>query len=523
MKNFISALSASSVPLHHSQALVDSNWMQAMRDEMDALWSRGTWDLVDPPTDADIVGCKWVYSIKYNSDGSIERYKARLVAKGYTQTYGVDFFETFSPVARLGTIRLVLSVAVHHGWPLFQLDVKNAFLYGDLHETVYMQQPPGFEVQGECQKVCKLKKAIYGLKQSPRAWFHKLFEVMSSFGFVRSASDHSLFIKKTSTGIVVMVVYVDDIILTGSSAQDISATKDHLQKHFVTKDLGHLRYFLGIEVARNKEGLVLSQRKYVLDLLKETGMLGAKPANIPMDPKTHMFDEKSEYVDSASFRSLVGKLLYVTVTRPDISLAVSKISQFMDKPTKVHWDAAMMVLRYLKSSPGKGLLFKRNPSLDVVAYTDADYAGSVEDRKSTSGFCVFVGGNLVTWRSKKQTVVARSSAESEYRAMAQTAAEIMWVKSVLTELQEKVSLPMLMMCDNRAATYIANNPVFHERTKHIEVDCHYVRDLVQAGYICTDHVSSEDQVADVFTKALARPNFSKCCDKLSMIDIYAPA
>ena len=361
------------------------------------------------------------------------------------------------------------------------------------------------------------------MKQSPRAWFQKLFEVMSSFGFNRSTADHTLFIKKTSSGIVVMVVYVDDIILTGDDVKAIEATKAHLQKHFVTKDLGSLRYFLGIEVARSCEGMVLSQWKYVLDLLKETGMLGAKPANIPMDHKVQLFEEGSKPVDSKSYRSLVGKLLYVTVTRPDIALAVSKVSQFMDKPTEVHWNAAIMILRYLKSSPGKGLLFRKGGTLEIVAYSDADYAGSVVDRKSTTGFSVFLGDNLISWRSKKQNVVSRSSAESEYRAMAQTAAELMWVRTVLHDLQVKVSSPMTMMCDNKAATYIANNPVFHERTKHIEVDCHYVRDMIQAGHITTKYLKSEDQVADMFTKPLARPNFSKCCDKLSMIDIYAPA
>ncbi|XP_031501803.1 retrovirus-related Pol polyprotein from transposon RE1 isoform X2 [Nymphaea colorata] len=313
------------------------------------------------------------------------------------------------------------------------------------------------------------------------------------------------------------------MIFTGECEQEVAHTRKFLQQHFVTKDLGQLRYFLGIEVARSKEEVVLSQRKYVLDLLQNTRMLGAKPTTLPMNPQVHLFDDDLKEVASRAYKSLIGKLLYVTVTRPNISFAVGKLSQFMEKPRKSHWDAAMLIVKYLKSSPSKGLFFKKGISLDVKAYSDADYAGSVHDRKSTIGFCVFVGENFISWRSKKQNVVSRSSAESEYHAMAQTTAEMTWFRSLLESLGIPTSTPMKMFCDNKAVTYIANNPVFHERTKHIEVDCHYIRDMVQEGIISTIHVASEDQAADIFTKALPIAEFFRCCDKLSMINIYVPA
>ncbi|KAK4391658.1 Retrovirus-related Pol polyprotein from transposon RE2 [Sesamum angolense] len=356
---------------------------------------KGTWELVEVPPNADIVACRWVFTLKFRADGTLERYKARLVAKGFTQTYGMD--------------------------------IKNAFLYGDLNETVYMEQPPGYVAQGEKQRmVCKLKKAIYGLKQSPRAWFDKFSRIIGEFGFSRCQADHSVFVQTTTSGMVVLAVYVDDILITGSDLVGIEEAKTYLQKHFVTKDLGRPRYFLGIEIAHSKHGISVSQRKYACDLLHEAGLLGTKPVDTPMDSNPDFWNDDGNYLeDKTKYRRLVGKLIYLTVTKPDISFAVGLVSQFMDKPRLVHWEAALRILKYIKASPGKGLLFKRHGHVKIEAYSDADYAGAKDDRKSTSGYCTYVGGNLVTWRSKKQTTVARSSAEAEYRAMAHTTSEIL--------------------------------------------------------------------------------------------------
>ncbi|KAL0336490.1 UNVERIFIED_CONTAM: Retrovirus-related Pol polyprotein from transposon RE2 [Sesamum radiatum] len=324
-------------------------------------------------------------------------------------------------------------------------------------------------------------------------------------------------------GMVVLAVYVDDILITGSDIVGIKEAKTYLQKHFVTKDLGRPRYFLGIEIAHSKHGISLSQRKYVCDLFQKTGLLGTKPVDTPMDSNPDFLNDDGNYLeDKTKYRRLVGKLIYLTVTRPDISFAVGLVSQFMDKPRLVHWEAALRILKYIKASPGKGLLFKRHGHVKIEAYSDADYAGAKDYRKSTSGYCTYVGGNLVTWRSKKQTTVARSSAKVEYRAMAHTTSEILCLKNLLKELGFMYDDPILMHCDNQAAIHIASNPIFHERTKHIEVDCHFVRETVMSQKICTPFTPSSEKRADIFTKALGGKQFDVLCNKLGIIDIFAP-
>jgi hypothetical protein len=256
-----------------------------MELEMKALHQNGTWELVPLPPSKKTVGYKWVYTVKFNPDGSVEWLKARLVAKGYTQTYGIDYDETFSPVAKISSVCILISLATNLNWPLFQLDVKNAFLHGDLHEGVYIEQPPGFVAQREYRGcVCKLKKTLYGLEQSPRAWFGKFSEAVMEFGLHRCQTDHSVFHLHTSACYILLVVYVDDIVITSDDSGGIAQLKLFLQQKFHTKDLGKLKYFLGIEVARSRKGINLSQRKYVLDLLEDTGFLGARSVDIPMDP-----------------------------------------------------------------------------------------------------------------------------------------------------------------------------------------------------------------------------------------------
>ncbi|KAL5739715.1 hypothetical protein ACOSP7_028607 [Xanthoceras sorbifolium] len=408
-----------------------------MDEEMKALQKNCTWEIVDLPQGKKAVGCRWVYTIKHKEDGSIERYKARLVAKGYTQTYGVDYQKTFAPVAKLNTVRVLLSLAANLEWPLKQFDVKNAFLHGELNEEVYMDLPPGFD--SKTGKVCTLKKALYGLKQSPRAWFRRLSTSMRKFGYQQSNSDNTLFFKHKGGKITILIVYVDDMIVIGNDDLEMTNLQRHLATEFEMKDLGVLRYFLGIEVARSKHGIFLSQRKYVLDLLTETGMLASKPTDTPMD-QNHKLCECPDHPDRTPankerYQRLVGKLIYLSHTRPDIAYAVSVVSQFMHAPTESHMDAVLRILRYLKGAPGRGLMFSKNEHLDIEGYTDADWAGNASDRRSTSGYFTFVGGNLVTWRSKKQTVVSQSSAEAEFRGIAQGITELLWLKNLLSDLR----------------------------------------------------------------------------------------
>lgn len=522
---FVSALSSITIPKTLQEALSHSGWRQAMIDEMTALESNQTWTLVPSPPGKSIVGCRWVYTVKIGPDGSIDRLKARLVAKGYTQVFGLDYGDTFSPVAKIASVRLLLSMAAMRHWPLYQLDIKNAFLHGDLEEEVYMEQPPGFVAQGECSRyVCRLHKALYGLKQSPRAWFGRFSSIVQQYGMIRSEADHSVFYKCSSNKFIYLVVYVDDIVITGNDHDGIAGLKQHLTHHFQTKDLGRLRYFLGIEVAQSKEGISISQRKYALDILEETGMLDCKPIDTPMDPNVKLLPNQGEsFSDQGRYRRLVGKLNYLTITRPDISFAVSVVSQFLNSPCDSHWEAVVRILRYIKGSPGRGLVYTDRGHSDIIAYTDADWAGSPADRRSTSGFCILFGGNLVSWKSKKQNVVARSSAEAEYRAMALTTCELVWLKHLLQELCFCGVGTMSLICDNQAALHIASNPVFHERTKHIEIDCHFIREKIISGEIATSFVGSNEQLADIFTKSLRGPRITYICDKLDAYNLYAPA
>ncbi|RVW62757.1 Retrovirus-related Pol polyprotein from transposon RE1 [Vitis vinifera] len=447
------------------EALSHPGWRQAMVDEMAALHSNGTWDLVVLPSGKSTVGCRWVYAVKVGPDGQI------------------------------ASVRLLLSMAAMCSWPLYQLDIKNAFLHGDLAEEVYMEQPPGFVAQGESGLVCRLRRSLYGLKQSPRAWFSRFSSVVQEFGMLRS-----------------------------SDQDGIQKLKQHLFTHFQTKDLGKLKYFLGIEIAQSSSGVVLSQRKYALDILEETGMLDCKPVDTPMDPNVKLVPGQGEPLgDPGRYRRLVGKLNYLTITRPDISFPVSVVSQFLQSPCDSHWDAVIRILRYIKSTPGQGVLYENRGHTQVVGYTDADWAGSPTDRRSTSGYCVFIGGNLISWKSKKQDVVARSSAEAEYRAMALATCELIWLRHLLQELRFGKDEQMKLICDNQAALHIASNPVFHERTKHIEIDCHFIREKIASGCIATSFVNSNDQLADIFTKSLRGPRIKYICNKLGAYDVYAPA
>ena len=343
-----------------------------MQVEVDALDKNNTWQLVTLPPSKNIVGCKWVYRVKYKSDGSIERYKARLVAKGYTQEEGLDYFETFSPVTKLTTVRTLLAISSAKSWFLEQLDVNNAFLHGDLPEEVYMVPPPGY-CQPNDTRVCKLIKSLYGLKQASRQWFHKLTVCLLDFGYLQSKSDCSLFVKHKGDSFTALAVYVDDIILAGNDMVEIQQVKDHLHSKFTIKYLGKLRYMLGIEVAQSDKGIVLSQRKYALDLLKDTGYLGSKPASTPMGSKLRLKVTSGELLSDASeYRRLIGRLVYLTITRPDLSFAIQNLSQFMSAPRTEHMSAAHRVLRYIKGAPGYGILLPRVCNLQLKAYSDSD-------------------------------------------------------------------------------------------------------------------------------------------------------
>ncbi|CAL2240277.1 unnamed protein product [Prunus armeniaca] len=446
---FANQMTTEFIPSKVQDALVAPQWKKAMDEKMLALKKNQTWDLVSLPQGKRPVGCRWIFTIKHKVDGTIDRYKARLVAKGYTQTYGVDYQETFAPVAKISTVRILISLAANLDWPLQQFDVKNAFLHGELKEEVYMNLPPGFDLSENPNLVCKLRKSLYGLKQSPRAWFGKFSCAMKKYGYRQSNADHTLFLKRRKGKVTVLIIYVDDMIITGDDTEEIDKLKHYLSTEFEMKDLGGLKYFLGIEVARSQQGIFLSQRKYVLDLLNETGMLGCKPADTPI-VHNHNLEILPDQVPTNKdrYQRLVGRLIYLSHTRPDIAYDVSVVSQFMHSPSEVHMEAVMRILQYLKSAPGKGLMLSKHGHLEIEGFTDADWAGNRTDRRSTLGYFTFVGGNLVTWRSKKQKVCSLSSAEAKYRSMIHGVCEMLWIQKLLKELGFVAKDAMKLYCDN---------------------------------------------------------------------------
>ncbi|KAI3516445.1 hypothetical protein L1887_15360 [Cichorium endivia] len=521
-KAFLAAITSSNEPKNFSQAMQDTKWVEAMKKEIKALEDNKTWTLQELPKGKRAIDSKWVYKIKYKPNGDVERYKARLVAKGFTQMEGVDYHDTFAPVAKLVTVRTLLAVAVKRGYHIHQLDVNNAFLHGDLHEDVYMKIPQGFETKDDT-RVCKLKKSLYGLKQASRNWYQKFTNFLQRLGFRQSGADHSLFLFKEKDTFVAALIYVDDVIILGNDLQKIQATKVSLDAEFSIKDLGPLKFFLGIEVARTRDGMVLSQRKYTLDILEDAGMLGCRPATFPMEQNLKLDKrEEEEVVDATQYRRLVGRLLYLQATRPDITYAVNVLSQFVSQPRVSHLEAANRVLRYLKATPGQGILLSNTGETSLTAYCDSDWLGCPLTRRSRTGYLLLLGGSPISWKSKKQSVVSRSSAEAEYRAMASTVSEILWMRWLLQELCAPCHGPTQLFCDNQAARHIANNPVFHERTKHVEMDCHFVRERVESKEIQPMKIDSQTQLADIFTKPLGAQRFHDLLGKLGITNLHAP-
>ncbi|KAI3755837.1 hypothetical protein L1987_55646 [Smallanthus sonchifolius] len=413
------------------------------------------------------------------------------------------------------TVRTLIVVASVRQWKVCQMDVKNAFLNGDLHEEVYMTPPPGIAHQPG--GVCRLRKALYGLKQAPRAWFEKFSTVITFLGFVPCNHDSILFVRCTNAGCILLSLYVDDMIITSDDYDGIESLKRDLAHRFAMKDLGLLRYFLGIEVAQSKKGYLLSHTKYISDLFHRARLFDNRIADTPLETNARYSPTNGVPLsDPSIYRTIVGSLVYLTVTHPDIAHVIHVVSQFVTAPTSVHWGAVFRILRYLRGTQFQSLLFPSTSFLELRAYSDADWDSDPNDRKSTTGFCIFLGDSLISWKSKKQDVVSRSSTEAEYRAMEVTTCEIVRLRWLLVHMGVVVSSPTPLHCDNQSAMQIAKNFVFHERTKHIEIDCHFTRHHLQLGTISLPFVPSALQIADVFTKAQSASRFRFLCDKLSM-------
>ncbi|KAJ9566607.1 hypothetical protein OSB04_002573 [Centaurea solstitialis] len=501
-------------PTSYKEASSSSHWQAAMQEELQALDKAQTWDSVPLPPGKRPIGSKWVFKIKTKSDGSIDRYKARLVAKGFNQEYGIDYEETFAPVARITSVRSLLTIAATKRWPLFQMDVKNAFLNGDLSEEVYMNPPPSVSLP--TGHVCRLRKALYGLKQAPQAWFEKFSTTVLSLGFSASNYDSGLFTRTTDAGTILLLLYVDDMIITGSDSTGITLLKQSLSASFEMKDLGKLHYFLGLEVLSDSRGTYLCQAKYTSDLLSRAGITDQKVVSTPLEPNLHLTPNVGPPLkDPTLYRQLVGSFVYLTVTRL-IAYVVHIVSQFMSAPCSDLYAAVLRILRYLKETMFHGLYFSSTSSLILRGFSDADWDNDMTDRHSTTGFCFFLGDSLISWRSKKQSLTARSSTEAEYRALANFSQELIWLRWLLSDMGAPQLSPTLLGCDNTSAIQIAHNDIFHERTKHIEIDCHFVRQHVVCKTIQLQSISTDDQPADIFTKAHLPGRFRELVSKLNL-------
>lgn len=498
------------------QAQLNPHWRAAMQEEINSIHSNHTWSLVPLPPNTKAITSRWVFKVKPGT-GNQTRFKARLVARGFEQTSGVDFFDTFAPVVRWETIRTLLAIAVHLNWPIHQLDVLTAFLNGILKEDVYMVQPPGFIKPGLEHLVCKLHKSLYGLRQSPRAWYARLHAALLTWNLLQSHADPNLYYAHIGNDTIALLVYVDDILITGSNLQLLNQLKSHLHHSFKTKDLGPITRYLGIQFERTPNSLRMHQTEYALNILQQFGMDNCKPSQTPL-PEGLLLSKQSDTppIDATLYRMLVGKLLFLTKTRPDISYAVSVVSRFMQSPHEIHLQAAKHILRYVRHFPDLGLTFSKEDDNCLRGFTDADYGQDLDDRISVGAYIFFLGQTPISWNSKKQSTTSRSSCESEYRALAKCSCEAVWLRRLLAELRILDAQPTTIYCDNQSSIKLSYNPVFHDKSKHFEIDYHFTRQQVEHNTLRVKFISSQEQPADILTKSLGRLKFDKCRSKLHL-------
>ncbi len=485
-------------------------WQEAIRAELESLVANGTWRIVERPSTGNVVDSKWVLRVKKNAAGEIDKYKARLVARGFTQVHGIDYYETFAPVAKLASFRLILAVAARNGWAADTFDFNNAYLNSKLDEEVYLEQPPDHEFQDRRRYVLKLEKALYGLKQGGRKWYETLCVALADVGFKRAESDYGVFFLHLHPHIAVLAIHVGDCLITGSSHALLKSSKQKLGARYKLTDLGPASWLLGIKVSRDLDArtLSLSQHAYIDSILRRFNFTDLKPISTPMDPHIQLL--KSQCPESAAdvarmrqvpYKEAIGSLMYAAMgTRPDIAFAVSTLAQYAQNPGWTHWEAVKRVFRYLQGSKDLSLVYGGGEQ-GLEGYVDADGA-SQEHRHAITGYVFLVDGGAVSWASKKQELVTLSTAESEYVAATHAAKEAIWLRRLISEVFRPLSEPTTLHSDNQSAIALTRDGSYHARTKHIDIRYHFIRYSIEAGSIRLLYVPTEDQTADILTKAL---------------------
>lgn len=479
------------------------HWIEAMQEEMNSLHNNDTYVLVDwSKCSKKPLKSKWVYKTKMDQNGNIDRFKARLCVKGCSQKFGIDYNETFSPVARYETIRTLLAIAAHRNLQLCQFDIGTAFLNGELEEVIYMDQPDGFE--DGTSRICKLVKSLYGLKQAPRAWNSTFDRFLQSFGLKQSSNDPCLYVSQT----LFLVLYVDDGLIAAQSGEEADRLIQAMQQHFDVKT-SEAQFYLGLQIERNHEqcAIKIHQQTYIWAILEKFQMIDCNPVYTPAEAGK-VLSKNSDVKANVPYRQIIGSLMYLTVsTRPDIAFIVGKLCQHLDNPSFDHWYAAKRVLAYLKATSDHGIVYYGASDPILRVFTDADYAMCVDTRKSTSGVVITFLESPIAWISHKQGVVADSTTYAEYIAAHDGAREVVWIRRLLSDFWCKQTGPTDLFCDNEAAIKLITNPQFHQRTKHIDTQFHYVRDVYGNNQINIVPISTKGQLADLFTKPLPQPTF----------------
>jgi Reverse transcriptase (RNA-dependent DNA polymerase)/gag-polypeptide of LTR copia-type/Integrase core domain/GAG-pre-integrase domain len=521
-------------PLSFAEAMnrTDSKqWEEAAQSEYDSIQAAGTWTLVPLPPDRKAIGCKWVFKIKRLANGIIDRYKARLVAKGFAQKEGVDYIETFAPVAKFCSIRALLALAAYHDLEIHQMDVKTAFLNGDLDVDIYMRQPEGFVIKGKESLVCKLNKSLYGLKQASRAWYQKIDTVLHSLGFIPSQADHCIYHLYEKGLIMYIALYVDDLLLLSNSLKRLMNLKQELSRLFQMKDLGEAQFVLGIQIQRNRAAhtLSISQHAYVKSVVERFNMMESHAVSTPMDHTVKLSKadcpstlDQIRDMSNIPYQSAVGAIMYAMLgTRPDIAFAITTLSQFSSNPGPKHWMAIKRLFRYLRGTLNYSLTYGRignNMTPSLVGYCDSDWGSNIDDRRSITGYVFLLSGGAVSWQAKKQPTVALSSVEAEYMASTQATKEAIWWRTFLKELKVNTSSAILIFSDSQGSIALGKNPEYHARTKHIDIQHHFVREHVSNGTVVFQFITTDDMAADVLTKPLPREKHQRM---IEMIGMYA--